>query len=146
MIKQILHVEDDPDHVEIVHRSFKEHGLNCELFHVSDGEQALDYLYKQRKFKNDKRHYPDLILLDLRLPKRDGLEVLHTIKNDEKLKSIPVIIFTSSNNIRDLKNAYQNEVNSYLVKPLDFDQFLDLVKVLGLYWINCNQNPILNRH
>jgi len=138
----ILLVEDDPAHAEIVKRNFEEFRLANRLFHVSDGQEALDYLYHQAKFSDpDISPRPGLILLDLRLPKVEGLEVLKTIKTDGDLCRIPVVILTTSAAESDMARAYDFHANSYLVKPVDLTQFIDLMKSLGYYWLTWNEHP-----
>ncbi|MBE7471688.1 MAG: response regulator [Anaerolineae bacterium] len=131
----ILLVEDNPDHAELVRRSFQNHELANQIYHVADGEAALDYLLQQ----NFPR--PHLILLDLRLPKIDGLEVLRQIKTNEELRRIPVVILTTSKAQGDLAGAYNNHVNSYLVKPVSFDKFTRLMDDLSHYWLGWNRQP-----
>ena len=139
---RILLVEDNLDHAELVKRSFESNRIaNC-LFHAVDGEQALNYLFKKGEYSEPKySEYPNLILLDLRLPKIDGIDVLKQIKNDERLKTIPVVILTSSDAETDIIKAYYNHANSYLVKPMDFNKFNELMNELGFYWLVWNQRP-----
>ncbi len=138
----ILLVEDDPAHAEIVRRNFEKSRIANHLIHVSDGQAALDYLYLRGPFSNPlQAPRPGLILLDLRLPKVDGLEVLKTIKADAALDQIPVVILTTSSAESDLARAYDCHANSYLVKPVDFTQFVELMEVLGYYWLVWNQYP-----
>lgn len=138
----ILLVEDDPAHAEIVRRNFDEFRLANRMTHVSDGQQALDFLYRRGAYCDPELSpRPGLILLDLRLPKVDGLEVLATIKNDESLRLIPVVILTTSAAEADRVKAYENHTNSYLVKPVDLPQFVDLLKTLGYYWLAWNEYP-----
>ncbi len=140
----ILLVEDNPDHTELIRRSLQKYQVAITLQHVADGEAALDYLFQRgdpRSFDPLKYSRPDVILLDLRLPKVDGLEVLKEIKCDQELRHIPVVILTSSETDRDLVRAYDNYVNSYLVKPLDFDKFSKLMNELGFYWLGLNRHP-----
>ncbi|MCK6625189.1 MAG: response regulator [Anaerolineae bacterium] len=134
----ILLVEDNPDHAELVRRSFQNHELANQIYHVADGEAALDYLLQQ----NFPR--PHLILLDLRLPKIDGLEVLRQIKTNEELRRIPVVVLTTSKAQGDLTRAYNNHVNSYLVKPVSFDKFTRLMDDLSHYWLGWNRQPGLD--
>jgi CheY-like chemotaxis protein len=138
----ILLVEDDPAHAEIVRRNFVNFRMANRLMHVADGQQALDYLFRRSEFQ-DSIHSPrpNLILLDLRLPKVDGLEVLKTIKADAELARIPVVVLTTSAAEVDMAKAYGNHANSYLVKPVDFPQFLKLMDALGYYWLVWNQFP-----
>ena len=139
----ILHVEDNLAHAELVRRSFEEHALPNVIHHVSDGEMALDYLFQRNTYADPKTcPRPNLILLDLRLPRIDGLEVLKTLKSDDQLKQIPVVALTTSQAEQDVTNAYHLHVNSYLTKPVDFNTFTRLMEDLGIYWLNYNQNPI----
>jgi CheY-like chemotaxis protein len=138
----ILLVEDDPAHAEIVKRNFEGFRLANRLMHVTDGQAALDYLYRREEFRDPNQSpRPGLILLDLRLPKVDGLEVLKTIKSDPDLSSIPVVILTTSAAEADVVRAYDNHANSYLVKPVDFRQFVSLMDALGYYWLAWNEFP-----
>jgi len=139
---EILLVEDNPDDAELTIRAIKKHNLANKLFWVKDGEEALEFIfacgaYTQRK---DEMH-PKVILLDLKLPKVDGLEVLREIRSNEKTKPIPVVILTSSKEEQDVIDSYELGVNSYIVKPVDFDKFLETVSELGLYWLLLNEPP-----
>ena len=136
----ILLVEDDPAHAEIVRRNLEDFRVCNQLEHVSDGQSALDYLYGRGQWSNGTAKRPHIILLDLRLPKVDGLEVLRIIKEDPKFNSIPVIVLTTSAAEADMTRAYGHHVNSYLVKPLDLAQFVDLIASLGYYWLAWNKN------
>ncbi|MDA8429168.1 MAG: response regulator, partial [Geobacteraceae bacterium] len=139
----ILLVEDDLAHAEIVRRNFERSRIANRLIHVSDGQAALDYLYGREAFSDPLlAPRPGLILLDLRLPKIDGLEVLRTIKADPDLSQIPVVILTTSAAESDVARAYDSHANSYLVKPVDFTQFVELMEVLGYYWLVWNQHPV----
>jgi CheY-like chemotaxis protein len=138
----ILLVEDDLAHIEIIKRTFEESRLANRLLSVEDGQEALDYLHRKGKYNdNVKFPMPNLILLDLRLPKVDGLEVLKTIKSDQKLSVIPVVILTTSSVESDMVKAYEWHANSYLVKPVDFTQFNKLMNTFGYYWVVWNQYP-----
>lgn len=137
----ILLVEDDPAHAEIVRRNLEGFRVGNHLEHVTDGQSALDYLYGKGKWTDSNPSRPHIILLDLRLPKVDGLEVLRIIKEDPNLNSIPVVILTTSAAEADMTKAYAHHVNSYLVKPLDLNQFVDLVGSLGYYWLAWNKKP-----
>jgi len=138
----ILLVEDDPAHAEIVRRNFEDFRIANRLIHVSDGQLALDYLCRQGNFRDPSRSpRPGLILLDLRLPKIDGQEVLKVIKSDPELSRIPVVVLTTSSAESDMVKAYENHANSYLVKPVDFSQFVALMQSLGYYWLAWNENP-----
>ena len=137
----ILLVEDEPAHAEIVRRNFETMRIANTLKHVSDGEAALDYLYRNNTFNDPgSSPRPALILLDLRLPKVDGLQVLKTIKTDPNLNNIPVVVLSTSASEADISMAYNNNANSYLVKPVDFTQFSELLRTVGMYWMSWNHN------
>ena len=138
----ILLVEDDLAHIEMIKRTFEESRLANRLISVEDGQIALDYLYRKGNYKDAvKFPMPNLILLDLRLPKVDGLEVLKTIKSDQKFSIIPVVILTTSSAEADMVKSYECHANSYLVKPVDFNQFTKLMEIFGYYWLAWNQYP-----
>jgi CheY-like chemotaxis protein len=135
----VLLVEDDETHATLIIRCFESMDVK-RICWVSDGEEAMDYLLHSGKYANkEDSPCPDLILLDLRIPKIDGHEVLKEIKNSDELKSIPVVVLTTSKNEHDLRKAYHNHANSYLVKPLGFDKFQQMIKDLGIYWLEWNQ-------
>lgn len=139
----ILLVEDNEDHAELVRRSFADNHVANRIHHVKDGEEALDYLFRRGVYaERSNSPMPNLILLDLRLPKVDGIEVLKGIKASVSHKSIPVVILTSSSAEQDIAKAYANYANSYLVKPVDFEKFTIMMKDLGYYWLAWNKNPI----
>jgi CheY-like chemotaxis protein len=138
----ILLVEDNPDHAELIKRSFEEHRILNQIFHVLDGAEALDFLFHKGAYSDPKTSpLPHVILLDLRLPKIDGLEVLERIKSSQDLLRIPVVALTSSESERDMSGAYNRHVNSYLVKPVDFEKFGKLMDDLGFYWLAWNRKP-----
>jgi CheY-like chemotaxis protein len=138
----ILLIEDNPDHAELILRNLKDHLEASKVYHLPDGAAALDYLYRCGEYASpEKSPHPDVILLDLRLPKIDGLEVLRKVKADEKLHAIPVVILTTSEAENDIAQAYENHANSYLVKPVDFDMFAQLMQDLGFYWLRWNRRP-----
>lgn len=138
----ILLIEDNMDHAELVRRGFEDHRVANEIYHVLDGQAALDYLDRQGNYANaNESPRPSVILLDLRLPKVDGLEVLEHIKTSEDLRTIPVVILTTSEAERDVTRAYDHNANSYLVKPVDFDKFAGLMNDLGFYWLGWNHFP-----
>jgi CheY-like chemotaxis protein len=140
----ILFVEDDLAHAEIVRRNFEISRVANRLIHVTDGQAALDYLNHQGEYSDPATSpRPGAILLDLRLPKVDGLEVLRQIKSDPKLLSIPVVILTTSKAEIDMVKAYALHANSYLVKPVDFTQFTQLMETFGYYWLAWNRCPDL---
>ena len=139
---RILLVEDNRDHVKIIKRSFRDHQVANAIHHVADGEAALDYLFRRGKYADQNTSpRPNLIILDLRLPKIDGLEVLKIIKESKQYNWIPVVVLTTSEAERDKISAYDNHVNSYLVKPMDFEKFSNLLKDLGYYWLAWNAVP-----
>jgi len=138
----ILLVEDDDAHAEIVRRNFKECRLANQVFHVTDDQAALDYLNRRNGYSDPATSpRPGIILLDLRLPKVDGLEVLKIIKANPDLASIPTVVLTTSSTESDMVKAYGYHANSYLVKPVDFSQFTKLMEVFGHYWLAWNQFP-----
>lgn len=136
----ILLVEDNPSDIKLTQRAFKKSNLMNDLVVAMDGEEALDYLFS--KDGDDYRNpLPVLVLLDLKLPKLDGLEVLARIKAHERTELLPVVILTSSREQEDVCRSYKLGVNSYIRKPVDFNQFVDAIKNLGLYWLVLNENP-----
>jgi len=138
----ILHVEDNSDHAQLIARTLRKNRVVNAIHHVVDGQEALDYLFVRGKYTStDLAPRPQIILLDLRLPKVDGLEVLKTIKNTDALSAIPVVILTSSEAEKDVAQAYQYHANSYLVKPVEFEQFSELMQQLGFYWLAWNRYP-----
>jgi CheY-like chemotaxis protein len=138
---RILMVEDDPKDVELSLTALEEYNLANEVVVVGDGEQALDYLYYRGEFQSRSGENPAVILLDLKLPKVDGLEVLKQIKADEKLKLIPVVVLTSSKEEKDMVASYKLGVNAYVVKPVDFHDFVNAIKELGAFWAVINEPP-----
>jgi CheY-like chemotaxis protein len=141
-IKKILLAEDDPRDVELTLAALEEHHLANKVAVVHDGAEALDYLYCRGKFKTRASGHPVLVLLDLKLPKVSGLEVLKIIKADEHLKIIPVVVLSSSRETPDVVECYRHGVNAYVVKPVDFDEFMKAVKLLGIFWAAINEPPI----
>lgn len=138
----ILLVEDNPAHAEMVLRTLADHRIVNEIRHVSDGEEALEYLFRRGKYKDaEKSPRPHVILLDLRLPKVDGLEVLKEVKKAKDLQNIPVVVLTTSDSEKDIVKAYESYVNSYLVKPVDFRQFSKMMEDVGFYWLGWNKKP-----
>ena len=138
---RILMVEDDPKDVELTLTALEEYNLVNEVVVVRDGQEALDYLYCQGQFSARPRDNPAVIMLDLKLPKVDGLEVLNRIKSDGGLRMIPVVVLTSSREERDMMRSYQLGVNAYVVKPVDFHEFVNAVRELGVFWAVINQPP-----
>jgi len=140
--KTILLVEDNPDDVTLTLRALKKNNLMNEVVVARDGVEALDFLFSEGQFSgNTMEHMPELILLDLKLPKVDGLEVLKRIRTESRTRLLPVVILTSSNEQSDIISGYELGVNSYIRKPVDFEQFIEAVRQLGLYWLVLNQTP-----
>lgn len=140
---EVLLVEDNMHDAEMTIRSLKKVNLANNLVHVKDGEEALDFIFAKGKFADRaSADHPKVILLDIKMPKVDGIEVLKQLKSNESSKTIPVVIMTSSREEQDVINSYQLGVNSYVVKPVDFEGFARAVSQLGLYWLLTNQPPI----
>jgi len=138
---RILLVEDDPKDVELTMTALEDYKLANEVVVARDGEEALDYLFRRGNFATRSTDNPAVLLLDLKLPKVDGLEVLQQIKSDAKLKLIPVVVLTSSHEERDMITSYKLGVNAYVVKPVDFHEFVNAVKELGIFWALVNEPP-----
>jgi CheY-like chemotaxis protein len=138
---RILIVEDDPNDVELTLTALAEYNLANEVVVTRDGQQALDYLYCRGEFHTRADDNPAVLLLDLKLPKVDGLEVLQQVKSDERLKMIPVVVLTSSHEEKDMMRSYKLGVNAYVVKPVDFHEFVNAVKELGAFWAVVNEPP-----
>jgi CheY-like chemotaxis protein len=139
---EVLLVEDNPHDAELTLRALKKHNLANKLFHVKDGAEALEFLFAENRYSDRKiENGPKVVLLDLKLPKVDGIEVLRKLKRDERTKVIPVVVMTSSREDRDLIDCYQLGVNGYVVKPVEFDDFARAVSELGCYWLLLNQTP-----
>lgn len=135
----ILLVEDNPDDVELTLLALEKNNIANPVKVVRDGQEAIDYLFYKGKYEGSEHDLPNLVLLDLKLPKVDGIEVLNKIKADRKLKLIPVVVLTSSKEDNDVLKSYDLGVNSYIRKPVDFDQFVDTVKQIGFYWLLINE-------
>jgi CheY-like chemotaxis protein len=142
-VKRILLAEDSQRDVELTLAVLEEHNLFNEVVVVSDGAEALDYLYRRGKFTLRPPGNPGVVLLDLKMPKVDGLEVLRVIKGDAKLKSIPVVMLTSSREEPDLTESYKLGVNAYVVKPVDYQEFVKAVTGLGVFWAIINEQPLV---
>ncbi len=143
-VSEILLVEDNPNDVELILHVFQWCNLADRIHVAWNGEEALDYLFGTGTYEGKPGMKPKVILLDLKLPKVDGLEVLRKIKGDSSTRSIPVVVFTSSREERDIIDSYNLGVNSYIVKPVQFDQFANVIRDLGLYWQVINQPPVDN--
>lgn len=140
-IKQILLAEDSPQDVEMTLTALEEHRLANEVVVVPDGVEALDYLYSRGKYAGRPPGLPALVLLDLKMPRVDGLEVLRKLKGDPAMASLPVVMLTSSREEQDLVQSYAAGANAYVVKPVDFDGFVNAVKQIGAFWVLHNQPP-----
>ena len=138
---RILMVEDDPNDVELTMTALEGYNLANEVVVTRDGEEALDYLYRRGNYATRSSDHPAVILLDLKLPKIDGLEVLRQVKSDDNLKIIPVVVLTSSREEKDLVSSYKLGVNAYVVKPVDFHEFVNAIKELGVFWAIINAAP-----
>jgi two-component system response regulator len=140
---ELLLVEDNINDAELTIRELKKHNLANNLFHVKDGEEALDFVFAMGKYAESRNvsHSPKVILLDIQMPKVNGMEVLQRIKSDERTKSTPVVILTSSKEDPDIKKCYELGANSYIVKPVNFEGFADAIKNLGFFWLLLNQPP-----
>lgn len=140
-LAHILLAEDDPNDVELSLIALADYNVANEVVVVGDGEEALDYLYRRGAFENRASGNPVVLLLDLKMPKVDGLEVLRVIKADEQFRTMPVVVLTSSREERDLAESYKLGVNAYVVKPVNFHEFIDAVKQLGVFWAVINEPP-----
>lgn len=141
MLKRILLVEDDPQDVELTLTALEEHKLANKVDLARDGVEALEYLYRRGTFENRGRGEPVVILLDLKMPRMDGVEVLRELRSDERLQLIPVVVLTSSREAKDLEECYRLGVNAYVVKPVRFEDFVAAVKQIGVFWALINEPP-----
>jgi two-component system, response regulator len=140
-LKRILLVEDNERDVELTLTALEEHNLANEVITARDGAEALDYLLHRGKFAGHAKNLPVVVLLDLKMPKVDGLEVLRQMRDDPTLKHVPVVMITSSREEQDLVNSYQLGVNAYVVKPVDFQKFVESMKQIGFFWAIVNEPP-----
>lgn len=139
---EILYIEDNPNDIELTIHAFNKNHLANNILIAHDGEEALELVFGKDPSKdNDLVHFPRVVLLDLKLPKVDGLEVLKRLKSDDRTKVIPVVVLTSSREERDIVETYRLGVNSYIVKPVNFDKFVEAMRTLGMYWLLLNQPP-----
>ena len=141
-LKRILLAEDNVHDIELTLSALEEHNLANEVVVVRDGAEALDYLYHRGKFAGHANGLPVVVLLDLKMPKVDGLQVLKQMRDDPLLRHIPVVMITSSREERDLVNSYQLGVNAYVVKPVDFQKFVESIKQIGFFWAVINEPPL----
>lgn len=139
--KKILLIEDNTNDVELTLAALGEHNLSNRVDVVRDGVEAIDYLYKRGAYSDRSDSNPLVMLLDLKMPRMDGLEVLKRVKNDETLKNIPIVMLTSSREEQDVVESYKLGVNAYVVKPVGFNDFVNVVKQLGLFWVLINEPP-----
>ena len=140
-LKRILYAEDSAADVELTLAALAEHNLANEVDVVSDGAEALEYLYRRGRFAGRNNGNPAVVLLDLKMPKVDGLEVLRQVKGDPQLRAVPVVIMTSSREERDLVESYRLGVNAYVVKPVDFQKFIESIRQIGFFWAILNEPP-----
>lgn len=139
---EILLVEDNPNDAELALRALKKNNLANKIHHVKDGAEALEFIFAAGAYAGRSMgNKPKVIFLDLKLPKVDGLEVLRKVKSDERTRAIPIVVLTSSHEERDVVESYKFGVNSYIVKPVDFDKFIHAVAELGMYWMLLNKQP-----
>jgi len=141
---EVLLVEDNVHDAELTIGELRKYNLANQLFHVCDGEEALDFVFATGKYAEQRtmHHFPKLIMLDIQMPKVNGIEVLEALKADERTRMIPVVMLTSSKEDPDIQHCYQLGVNSYIVKPVNFERFADAIKSLGFYWLLLNQAPL----
>ena len=140
-LKTILLAEDNANDVELTLAALRENHVANEVIVVRDGAEALDYLHRRNRYADRPGGHPALVLLDLKMPKVDGIEVLRQVKSDPALRSIPVVVLTSSREEQDLVRTYDHGVNAYVVKPVDFHEFVEAVKLLGGFWAVVNETP-----
>ena len=138
---KILLVEDEEADIELIIGALRRHNVSNEIDVARDGEQALDFLYRRGEFEQLQGDYPVLVLLDLKMPKVGGIEVLRTMKLDNTLKNIAVVVLTSSRENPDIQQCYTLGVNAYVVKPIDFEEFSEAIKIVGLFWLLVNEPP-----
>lgn len=141
-VVEILLVEDNPNDAELIIRGLRKNKIANNILHISDGAEALEFFFSTGKYEGRNANLsPKIVILDLKLPKVSGIEILQKIKSDERTKSIPVVILTSSKEEKDIVKSYKYGVNSYIVKPVDFNKFTEAIKHLGMYWLLLNEPP-----
>jgi CheY-like chemotaxis protein len=145
-IRTILFAEDNPRDVELTLEALADHNLANNVIVVKDGVETMDYLRRKGKYKQRKPGNPAVLLLDIKMPRMDGIEVLRAIRNDNKLKMLPVVMLTSSREEQDLINSYELGVNAYVVKPVDFKDFIEAVRQVGIFWAVINEAPPLGNN
>jgi CheY-like chemotaxis protein len=145
-IRTILFAEDNPRDVELTLEALGDHNLANNVIVVRDGVETMEYLRREGKYKQRKTGNPAVLLLDIKMPRMDGIEVLRAIRNDNKLKMLPVVMLTSSREEQDLIKSYELGVNAYVVKPVDFKEFIEAVKQLGIFWAVINEAPPLGNN
>ncbi len=143
-LKTILLAEDNPQDVELTIEALSEYNLANNIISVSDGVEAMDYLTYKGKFKKRTKGNPAVLLLDIKMPRMDGIEVLEAVRKNEKIKTLPVVMLTSSREEPDLKKCYALGVNAFVVKPVDFREFIEAVKHIGIFWAILNEQPSVN--
>jgi CheY-like chemotaxis protein len=141
IFRRILLVEDDPQDIELTLNALAEYNLANEIVVARDGVEAMDYLYRRNAFANRPEGNPAVILLDLKMPRLDGIEVIRKLKSDTTLSAVPIVVLTSSRETRDLEEAYRLGVNAYVVKPVRFTEFVQAVKEIGAFWVIVNEPP-----
>lgn len=141
LLKRILLVEDDPNDIELTLNALEEYNLSNKIVVVQDGVEALDYLFRRGRFAQRSGGQPIVIMLDLKLPKLDGVQILRQIKADETLRLIPVVVLTSSRESQDLAECYKLGANAYVVKPVRFNEFIEAIKHIGIFWAIINEPP-----
>ena len=144
-IRTILFAEDNPRDVELTLEALGDHNLANNVIVVRDGVETMDYLHCEGKYKQRKPGNPAVLLLDIKMPRMDGIEVLRAIRNDNKLKMLPVVMLTSSREEQDLIKSYELGVNAYVVKPVDFKEFIEAVKQVGVFWAVINEVPLVSK-
>ena len=144
-LKTILYAEDNPKDVELTLEALTDHNLANNVIIVRDGVETMNYLHSEGKYKNRKPGNPAVLLLDIKMPRMDGIEVLKAIRSDAKLKMLPVVILSSSREEQDIIRSYELGVNAYVVKPVDFKDFIEAVKHVGVFWALINEVPLENR-